>query len=72
MTDTVFRESTSIEREDLSDHDLLVRLDVRVGQLIKWTNGHDKAHARTRAGIVGAFVAILAVAVGVLLDRFLP
>ena len=72
MTDTVFRESTSIEREDLSDHDLLVRLDVRVGQLIKWTNGHDKAHARTRGGIIGAFVAILAVAVGVLLDRFLP
>ena len=64
--------SESIEREDLSDHDLLVRLDERVGQLIKWTNGHDKSHARVRTSIIGAFVAILAVAVGVLLDRFLP
>ena len=64
-------DSESIEREDLSDHDLLVRLDERVGRLIMWTNGHDKSHARVRRGIIGAFVAILVVALGVILDHIL-
>ena len=56
----------------LTDHDLLVRLDERVEQLLKWTNGHDKAHAKVRTSLIGAFVAILVTAIGVIMTHFYP
>jgi len=44
-----------------SDHDLLVRLDERVGQLISWTKKHDERHSAQRKSIIGAIgAAVLA------------
>ena len=31
----------------LNDHDLLIRIDERVGVLMKWSESHDKSHKRT-------------------------
>ena len=40
-----------------NDHDLLVRLDERVGQLLKWTQEHNTQHASQRRGIWAALTA---------------
>ena len=45
--------STSIE----SDHDILIRLDERVGRLMTWAEMHDKRHESQRKGIWGAISA---------------
>ena len=56
-----------------TDHDLLVRLDERVGQLISWTKTHDQKHNAQRRGILGAMGAgVLAIFSAVLGWLFRP
>jgi hypothetical protein len=37
--------------DGMSDHDLLVRLDERIGSIFKWIKDHDKEHAEVTARI---------------------
>ena len=57
----------------LTDHNLLVRLDERVGQLISWTKAHDQKHNAQREGILGAMGAgVLAIFSAILGWLFRP
>lgn len=42
---------------DESDHDILIRLDERVGRLMTWAGEHDKKHETQGRGIWGAISA---------------
>lgn len=63
--------SESTKREDLSDRELLIRLDERVAWLIRWANGHEKSHARVRAGVIGAIIASVVAGIGAFTDWLL-
>jgi hypothetical protein len=62
----------------VSDHDLLVRTDMRVKQLFDWMKRHEKEHAAVATAIAANRKIILAAgltaagsAVGVILNFFL-
>ena len=48
----------------LTDHDLIVRLDERVAEILKWTGNHDRRHARVVGWLALAFVSSVAAIIG--------
>lgn len=49
------------------DHDLLIRIDERVAELVKWAKNHDARHQRVESRLVAAVVsAATALAITVL------
>jgi len=51
-----------------TDHELLVRLDERVEQLLKWSETHEKAHTRVKNRFITAIGAALLALFTVILD----